>query len=1149
MDKTKKVGSKVNKDSSMINSSKKKNLVGSGNKYEYLSDGFTELLTDFKNHKNMELEAVFPSIGTKEFEKIVGGLSEIYEDNVTETLDIIFKSNKESYRVTIKNNIDKFIELTRKYTNPFDMFKYLKNNKNNDMEVVVKDFSQRKKLDNTEYPYYFKLLPEKKVEFSEIPIGKVQSVYYRHKTRVSFDTKKGCIFDCTEVSQSKYLSKIFGSGRGSEKFYEMEMEIIDKNVDISFVNESIHRILDYIKNIGLIIGNTEKNSVIEHYMKLLRLTGSQKKLAGRNVVSIRKSHIVDHIPNRYAVTDKADGERMFLITMNNNIYFINNNLRVYKTGKSISKKEMNNTILDGEYISNDFGEMYLAFDIVYHDSIDYRTNDDHNLVSRLEVLNKIINDCFENLIPFNEYISEQTLDNIDPEKIRSHNIKELEKYWNRFKKELKKSDGLFVTRKLYFMPYGIGKFEVFMYADILWRTCTTKNLTPYDLDGIIYTPVNLPYMISSSQNNDGPMEYKWKDEKHNSIDFYIEFEEGYYKDENVESELSEPYVIAKLFVGLKQKNREIPIPFMIDRIEQKALVPTVDGNPVDMEGEQIMDRTVVEFYYDQKAASIDKKRGWIPMRTRFDKTDSVKKYGRMFGNNINVAKNIWESITDPVTADSITALSKPDSYEMEMKLFRNGVKETIPYYQKTQATAVGMRAFHNFIKSNLIMAYAHNRKSVLDIGCGRGGDLHKFVDAGIKKYVGLDVDYAGLFTIPDSAIKRSREIKNRITDAPQMDFIHADARGIFNPESQKKILGVMKDTNAKLIQEHLTKKYDFVNCQFSIHYYLSDELSWMNFCENLNNVMDENSYFVATCFDGDKLFNLFKDRKEITSYYTDNHGEKNLFFKIIRLYEDTVQKKTGVAIDLYNSMISEENIMIKEYLVFSDFLISSLKKYCGLELVEQDSFYNLYKLYQRYFIDGSECGTIDGGKITKRHNEIRKWYASLHPDYNEKFTTEDIEMNTCSFKLSILNKYYVFRKTGKGTRDQSRIVGVNNKIFLGKILTPHFSSNNYMIDAYMGYPRVRSLYEDITKKILRFKPAVYIIKHSVKSDGDNFRNTYKMHEATKKSNVPMVLVYKSPEKTYYPIYRMIDNKRKYSINDSELLNYMKKLIDIQNDNM
>src|SRR5690606_21670143 len=116
---------------------------------------------------------------------------------------------------------------------------------------------------------------------------------------------------------------------------------------------------------------------------------------------------------------------------------------------------------------------------------------------------------------------------------------------------------------------------------------------------------------------------------------------------------------------------------------------------------------------------------------------------------------------------------------------------------------------------------------------------------------------------------------------------------------------------------------------------------------------------------------------------------------------------------------------IREYLIFPDFLEKSFKKNCGLELVESDSFFSLFNLYKNYFTQKEMDFTLADTSF-KRYNEIKKFYLTLHPNEHS-----DVESDTAlaSFKLSMLNRYYIFKKTTNiDVSEPSRIVGINHKI-------------------------------------------------------------------------------------------------------------------------
>ena len=55
---------------------------------------------------------------------------------------------------------------------------------------------------------------------------------------------------------------------------------------------------------------------------------------------------------------------------------------------------------------------------------------------------------------------------------------------------------------------------------------------------------------------------------------------------------------------------------------------------------------------------IPEKFRWVPIRTRYDKTESVLRYGRKYGNNAEIAFKIWRSIQNPVLMSDFNDLAK-----------------------------------------------------------------------------------------------------------------------------------------------------------------------------------------------------------------------------------------------------------------------------------------------------------------------------------------------------------------------------------------------------------------------------------------------------------------------------------------------------------
>jgi tRNA G46 methylase TrmB len=393
-----------------------------------------------------------------------------------------------------------------------------------------------------------------------------------------------------------------------------------------------------------------------------------------------------------------------------------------------------------------------------------------------------------------------------------------------------KPNQVLVYPKIFLCPSGASSSEVFLFADIIWNNCTknTNVECPYLLDGIIFTPLEQKYSRDRKEQR-YPI-YKYKPPHTNSLDVFITFEinkdTGNYMDifDNSLPDKIEfkNFRVINSFVGDIVGGREQPVPFMKEDNNHIIYLPIVDGNIRDIEGNIILDRTVVEIVYNNNPNMPHQYR-WEVLRTRWDKTESVMKYNKRFGNNKDVAEKIWKSMIESVTIEEIANLSNPKTYDMQMKLLTsrldssiiNSQKKQDIYYQKITNLLKKLREFHNWIKSILIYTYCSPtantmggkivRQSVLDIGCGRGGDILKMYHARVGEYVGIDVDFEGIYSATDGAISRYNYLKTKFPDFGKVHWIQADPSVLLQSTYQENRLSNMTAENKQNIDKVFTK--------------------------------------------------------------------------------------------------------------------------------------------------------------------------------------------------------------------------------------------------------------------------------------------------------------------------------------------------------
>lgn len=257
------------------------------------------------------------------------------------------------------------------------------------------------------------------------------------------------------------------------------------------------------------------------------------------------------------------------------------------------------------------------------------------------------------------------------------------------------------------------------------------------------------------------------------------------------------------------------------------------------------DDSVVEFKFDNK---------WIPMRIRFDKENP---------NFITVAE------------DNLNATM-------------------YPFEPATKSHALGdMRRYHNYIKRFIINKYKpKSYGSVLDVACGKGGDLHKYINSNFNYIEGYDIN--------EDSIK---EAKRRASEA-------------MNSNKNKNLEIVLKVQDLNKTPINSSRKFDMVVCNFAFHYlYKKMDL----FLKNVMNNTKSGSIITLSFFNNSLLKNIKTETYEI--------------------------KKTGtskVCVWIKDSVLNKkETEDIVDLPVMIEYFLSN-----GLVLLDNMNFSELYKDWQ-----------------------------------------------------------------------------------------------------------------------------------------------------------------------------------------------------------
>jgi mRNA (guanine-N7-)-methyltransferase len=249
-----------------------------------------------------------------------------------------------------------------------------------------------------------------------------------------------------------------------------------------------------------------------------------------------------------------------------------------------------------------------------------------------------------------------------------------------------------------------------------------------------------------------------------------------------------------------------------------------------------------------------------------------------------------------------------------------------------------LRSFNNWIKSVLINKYTYflgRDLSILDICCGRGGDLEKFFRSKIRIYVGSDLAEESL----KNAMDRLTKLKNEKFKEPEYD-----CKCIFITED-------VSDPNNHLLKKIPQEIYfDLVSCQFAMHYHFENEDRLRAFLTNVTSKLNNGGYFIGTIIDSNVLVKRLRERKTSENKYMDEKLTFGNEFYSVKFSQKRFPKDQvfGIKYGFYleDSLDKKDEHgdikYIEEFLVIFDVFLKIAEEY-GLYLVENMNFTEYYE--------------------------------------------------------------------------------------------------------------------------------------------------------------------------------------------------------------
>jgi len=848
--------------------------------------------------------------------------------------------------------------------------------------------------------------------------------------------------------------------------YEVEIELLNNKIGSGTEFDTVEKTLFALKKVirfvlsgiqgsNFPISFREQSAVLDDYMSLIfrdkynrDLQIKPKNFIGPSSLTLQMQNIIerdgdsdDNIPNirkDYCVTDKADGDRKLLfINRRGSIYLIDTNMNVQFTGSMTRDKRIFDTLIDGEHIlhnkNRDYINLFAAFDIYYYNGRDVR---DYGFINyskedprkfRLPILRSVA----KNIKPIG--VNKTIL----PIRIES------------------KSFYVSTKRNSIFARCGY----------ILSRV--NDGVYEYNTDGLIFTPTRFGVGGDRIGKASPPFKttwkhsFKWKPPQFNTIDFLIStkknsdgkefvgnmFQSG--KDMEDATELSQ-YKTLVLRVGFDESvhgyinpcnnileedfdneddtsryNRRSnykPLQFFpTNPTDNKAGICNImlendsNGDLVMFteEREIIEDNMIVEFKYDMDRKDMWK---WIPLRVRYDKTAEFRAGGKNYGNAYHVANNNWHTIHNPVTSKIISTGEGIPLDSGDDDIYYNRVSN--------KSTTRGLRDFHNlFVKKNLIESVSKPDDTLIDLAVGKGGDISKWIKSKLKFVYGIDISKDNIENRLDGACARYLNYHKKFKNIPYAIFLNGNSTvnirngdALYTDKAKmitKAIFGEgakEEDKLGKGVYKRFgiaSKGFNICSIQFAIHYMFENQLTFNNFLRNVSETTEVGGYFIGTCYDGKKIFNLMKNKKQNESYIiNDDTGEK--MWEITKDYDSDEFKNDvsslGYAINVYQESI---NKVFKEYLVNFEYLDSVIQNYGFRRLTRDEakdlnfpssvgSFKELYGMMTQEIERNPEIGNNYGNSINMTEGEKLISFLNNYFIYKKVY---DVDANTVSKEI------------------------------------------------------------------------------------------------------------------------------------------------------
>lgn len=440
------------------------------------------------------------------------------------------------------------------------------------------------------------------------------------------------------------------------------------------------------------------------------------------------------------------------------------------------------------------------------------------------------------------------------------------------------------------------------------------HLMTYAIDGLIFQPIKLGVgqnyigeIVDKVGGRRWASNLKWKPAIHTTIDFRVRF--------NKEPATNRPAVVyhdemrfidASLFIKLYIRDQEMkcymalkllnegetpdyyPENYLFNPVFPTLMEVASDGTPINMastirlpidknsavkceNGDLIEDGMIIECRFNREAPVGFQ---WIPTRVRNNKREP---------NAANTALTTWELINNPITLGMITNSGLQASSATNIEYFYyKGASIGDEHFESEP-----MNKFNNFVKSVIMERGLKHKQNarVIDLGCGKLGDLAKYARLNVETLVGIDVAPDNLVNRVDGAAVRAlqlnlakgRKFDHKIQKLARktililgnlnknlMDGSASD--DIMNKYYLDIIYGRRKPAGRGKLEAMYgvgINQFHVAVSSFTIHYFLSNQEDFHQFLLNVQENLKDQGYFMVFCLDGKEVLKSLGSKRKI----------------------------------------------------------------------------------------------------------------------------------------------------------------------------------------------------------------------------------------------------------------------------------------------